>query len=338
MNTGSGGTAGTAGSGGLIIQVPTDAGITSCAAAATEAQLRPVMLAFMLDRSGSMGGLWAPSVDPLRWAPVTAALKSFFAAPSSAGISASLQFFPLTDSSNNTMVCDVTAYQTPTVLMTPLPESTAFANAIDSNPPANHGGTPTVTAFKGTIPYVQGLSSSNPGTQMAVVLVTDGEPYDCPSGKTKISLVVAEIVKLLPAIPTYVIGVGNVNNLGSLATAGGTGTPFIVDVADPVQTQQQLTDAVNLIRGSAVPCDVDIPPPPMGQTLDPGLVNVQFTPVSGAPTTFLMSADCSGDQGWRYDDPMAPTRIQLCPGACQTVKAQFGGRLEVAFGCATQVF
>jgi hypothetical protein len=293
----------------------------------------------MLDRSGSMGIYQRTDNTAKRWTPVTTAMKAFFADPSSAGISASLQFFPLTDAATNTMVCDVTAYQTPTVPMTPLPEATVFSNAIDANFPATHGGTPTLTAFNGTIPYVQGLAAANPSAQVAVVLVTDGEPYDCPNGnKTNINLVGDAIRTIAATIPTYVIGVTNVTNLGVLATAGGTGTPFIVDVADPVQTQQQFTDAVNLIRGSAVPCDVDIPPPPMGQTLDPGLVNVQYTAVSGSTTTFLQSADCSGDQGWHYDDPSAPQRILLCPGACQTVKSQFGGRLEVAFGCATQVF
>jgi hypothetical protein len=336
---------GVAGGGGLIIQ--TDGGGTSCAAAASEAQLRPVMLAFMLDRSGSMAIYGSTDNTAQRWTPVTTALKAFFADPASAGISASLQFFPLTyntaacvgNSNTNCMVCDVTAYQTPTVPMTPLPEPTVFSNAIDANFPAVHGGTPTLTAFNGTIPYVQGLVAANPSVQVAVVLVTDGEPFDCPNGKrTPIGSVATVVASIAPAIPTYVIGVSNVNNLGTLATAGGTGTPFIVDVTDPVQTQQQFTDAVNLIRGSAVPCDVDIPPPPTGQTLDPGLVNVQFTPVSGSPTIIPMSADCSGTQAWRYDDPTAPTRILLCPDACQSVKSQFGGRLEVAFGCATQIF
>jgi hypothetical protein len=312
------------------------------------------MLAFMLDRSGSMacgphvcGTKGAENNTAQRWTPVTTALKAVFADPGSTGLSASMTFFPLTKSDGTTCgtaECDPTAYGTPSVPMTALPEPTLFANAIDANFPACHPGTPMITAFEGAIPYVQGLASSDPLAQVAMVLVTDvttGEPYEvCKSlqGTAAINAVAAQLSSVAATIPTYVIGVGSVTSLQTLAQAGGTGSAYLVSITDPTLTQTEFSATIGAIRQAAVPCDVAIPPPPTGETLDPGLVNVTFTPVSGAPILFSMSSDCSGDQGWRYDDPLAPTRIELCPGACQSVKSQFGGRLDVAFGCATRVF
>jgi hypothetical protein len=135
--------------------------------------------------------------------------------------------------------------------------------------------------------------------------------------------------------PTYVIGVGNWSALDAIAVAGGTGSAFMVNVDNPEQTQRDFLAAINQIRGAALPCDLEIPPPPENETLDPTLVNVTFTPPGGSTTLFYQSADCASDLGWRYDNPDAPTRIELCPNACQTVKAGAGGKLDVAFGCAT---
>ena len=50
------------------------------------------------------------------------------------------------------------------------------------------------------------------------------------------------------------------------------------------------------------------------------------------------SADCSGD-GWYYDvDPFAdggtPTKIDLCPTTCATVRASVAQSVAVVQGCA----
>jgi hypothetical protein len=89
---------------------------------------------------------------------------------------------------------------------------------------------------------------------------------------------------------------------------------------------------------STLPCAYDIPPPPQGQSLDPELVNLAFTP-SGSTTELIpqvaSAGACSGE-GWYYDNAAAPTRILVCPATC----GQFGGTggsVDIQFGCQTIV-
>ncbi len=75
----------------------TPAGTSSpCVSSVAQAALANANLIVMFDKSGSMG-------DPLegfdaevmtKWIPVTSAMVAFFTDPNSAGVSASLQFFP----------------------------------------------------------------------------------------------------------------------------------------------------------------------------------------------------------------------------------------------------
>jgi hypothetical protein len=91
-----------------------------------------------------------------------------------------------------------------------------------------------------------------------------------------------------------------------------------------------------IIAAAPLPCDYGIPPPPSGETLDPGLVNVGYT-APGAAELLLpkvrASADCGGDAAWYYDDDSKPQKVLLCPQACTTVAA--GGSMDITFGCST---
>jgi hypothetical protein len=351
---GSAASPGSGGGGGVILDIPgPDGGLQGCTATAVEAPLRPVLLAVMLDRSGSMacgpkvcGTKGAANNTANRWTPVTSALKAFYADEGSAGLSASMTFFPLTKPVEGvvcgTAQCDAAEYGTPSVPMTALPEPTLFANAIDANFPACHEGTPMITAFEGAVPYFQGLAANDPLAHVAIVLVTDvttGEPYEsCKDmqGQPALDAVAQQLANIAATIPTYVIGVGSVTALQQLAQAGGTETAYLVSITDPAKTQTEFLATINLMRRAAVPCDVTIPAPPKGETLDPNLVNLTFTPPTGGdPVLFSMSADCTSEESWRYDNPDAPTRIELCPSTCDSVKAQYGGRIDVAFGCKT---
>lgn len=63
-----------------------------------------------------------------------------------------------------------------------------------------------------------------------------------------------------------------------------------------------------------------------------------FTPGSGAAATFLQvpaEAACGSSSAWFYDRPDAPTRITLCPHACETVRSDPDAQLEILIGCAT---
>jgi hypothetical protein len=314
----------------------------SCAAASQQAELAPVYLVFLLDESGSMGD--GENGDRMKkWDPVTSALKDFLADPASAGITASLSVFPLNKNTGMGPAekdmpadCDSKVYGVPEVAPLALPDSTTFAAAIAKLDPPNEYGTPTYPALTGTIAYAETLLKEDATRKVAIVMVTDGDPFSCKDNTIANTAKAAQAVA--DHIPTYVIGVGDsLTSLNAIAEGGGTDKAFIVKVDDPMQTPAQtrkdLLDAVNLIRGKSIACDLPIPAPPAGKKLDPDKVNVQFTPSgqSGAPLKY--GTACTGDTAWHYDDAAKPTKILLCDDTCSLVKADPMGKVDVVFGC-----
>lgn len=295
-----------------------DGGVNAqCASTTDKAQLVPVYLVFMIDRSGSMS-------QDAKWPTIVSGLESFFNDPKSSGISASVQFFK---SPNE---CDVNSYATPAVAMTALP-SPAFKTTIDTYSP--NGGTPTLPALQGAIQYAKTQEQAHPGSKVAVVLATDGIPNDCNSNVQNVSAAAAAVASTLP---TYVIGVGSqLQSLDAIATGGGTTKAFVVTTGNPAQTATDFQTALNVIRGATLSCEFKLPTPPAGRTLDIASVNVVFTPQGGAGQTLTYNQSCSGGTGWHYDDPHAPAKIVLCGSTCNTVQAATGGQIDVVTGCAT---
>jgi hypothetical protein len=276
-----------------------------------------VLLVFMFDRSGSMA-------EQSKWISCSQGLDAFFSDPNSKGLLASLQFFEQLDQ------CSVSAYQTPLVPMRPLP-SASFAQAISGVFPA--GETPTLPAIQGAIAYAQQMQAINPNGKLAVVLVTDGEPNVCNSTVQAVSAAAAAVAS---TIPTYVIGIGSVQNLDTIAAAGGTKQAFIVSTSDPAQTATDFQNALAVIKGSSVGCEYQVPTAPAGQSIDFNKVNVVYTPSGGSSETLTYNKDCSGNgQGWHYDDPTKPTRIEICGGSCTPIQADKGGQIRIELGCST---
>jgi hypothetical protein len=276
-----------------------------------------VQLVFMFDRSGSMD-------QQSKWTSCSQGLKAFFSDPNSAGLLASLQFFMQTDE------CNASAYQSPLVPMQPLP-SNSFAAAIDATSP--NGGTPTLPALQGAIAYAQQSQGINPGSKVAVVLVTDGDPNDCNSTVTDVSAAAQAVAS---TIPTYVIGIGSVASLNAIAAAGGTGQAFVVSTSNPAQTATDLETALAAIKGNTLGCEYKVPTAPTGQNVDYTKVNVIYTPASGAPETLSYNATCSGNgQGWHYDNPTTPTKIEICAASCTPIEADKGGKISIELGCDT---
>lgn len=317
-------------------------GIQECAAANQQAELSPVYLVFLLDESGSMGdGDHGDRTQ--KWDPVTAALKSFYADKDSAGIMASLTLFPLNKnkgtgpaSDKQPADCNSSVYVEPVVKPTALPNDKTFADAIAEIDPPNEYGTPTTPALTGTIEYAESLLEEDETRKVAIVMVTDGEPFSCQGNTIENTAKAAATVA--DRIPTYVIGVGKeLASLDAIAVGGGTDKAFIVALDDPEQTRKSLLDAINLIRGKSISCELDIPPPPAGKTLDPDKVDVQFSGDGKPVTSLKYGTECTGDTAWRYDDPKAPKSIQLCDATCEAVKADAKGKLDVVFGCVDRV-
>jgi uncharacterized protein YegL len=313
-----GGTPGAGDSDAGIKTGGTPADLGKCATASATPKPIPVNLVFQFDRSGSMS-------QSSKWTACAQGLQAFFSDPKSAGLNASLSFFPQGTS------CGVGNFTTPAVTSRALPDAVAFQTAIAATGP--NGGTPTLPAEQGAIAYAQQLAQQNVGTKTAIVLVTDGEPNDCSSSATSVAAAAATVAT---TIPTYVVGVGNVANLNAIAVGGGTKQATIVNTNNATQTAQDFQKVLEAIRGLTLACEYAIPPAPAGQTFAKDNVNVVFTPTNSGPSTLSYNADCTGGTGWHYDNAAAPTKIMLCANSCSDVQADKSGKVDIVFGCATQ--
>jgi len=320
---------------------------TACATVTNGVELQPVHLAFAFDVSGSMGAGDKPYHDKaLKWDPVVSATRAFFAAPSSAGITASMTFFP---SDNKLALCNASEYTAPDVPMTMLP-SPLFSDAITKVTPGTEltpgtkvewrSGTPTVAVMKGSATFVESYRKTHEG-RYAVVLVTDGYPQSCGAADD-INLVAAEAKKALAKNQqTFVIGVANpkvagapdtVSNLHLIAAAGGTSKAVLIDTGDPTATASAFGKAVDQIRQAAVSCSIAIPATQSGADFDKRAVVVHYD--SGTKSTELSyDKSCAGSNSWHYDNADAPTEIELCKSTCDAVRADSNAKLSVDFAC-----
>lgn len=97
--------------------------------------------------------------------------------------------------------------------------------------------------------------------------------------------------------------------------------------------------ATAVVTSSRIDCELDIPEPTPGFMLSPNRLNVQITPMTGDPTRLGRARDasaCGTALGWYYDDPVAPTKVILCPASCERAQAAVdagGAAVEVQFGC-----
>ncbi|WP_437872250.1 vWA domain-containing protein [Sorangium sp. So ce363] len=312
----------------------------ACATQSAQAGLQPVYLAVAFDVSGSMGMNDRPSHSKeLKWDPVVAATKQFFKDPASAGLTASLTFFP-----GERRMCDARTYRTPDVEMTPLP-SEAFGEAIDDVTPARdedwRTSTPTAFVVDGTVTFIEAQRQENPG-KYALVLVTDGYPQRCGGDADSIEAVVERVEGARQDnVPTYVIGVanppedepGNVDNLRDIAVAGGTGKAFIIETGNPDATATAFRAAIDEIRGASVSCTVAIPAAPDGRTFDKQRVRVTYTSGGGQPKAVAYDQECASADAWRYDNPSNPTQIELCESVCGAIQSDPEASLGVDFTC-----
>lgn len=331
--TGGGGFGVLGGEGGIAGGNPGGGVTNACAADHAEAGIAPSYLVFVMDRSDSMA-------QDSKWPSCSAALTTFFANSQTSGLSASLTFLPEvqagTQSTSNspTFLCTSSSYATADVPMTALPSST-FVTTIQGQ--MLQYGTPTLAALEGAGMQAQATLQQHAGAKVAIVLATDGVPYGC-TGNTVQTVSAAAQSLAQSGILTYVIGVGPATgNLDAIAKGGGTTQAFVVPTSNPQQTEQAFLGAVQTVQGS-LGCDYGIPAPPNGDKINFQQVNVVYTPPTppGAQgMTLDYSADCSNPDGWRYDNPAAPSKIELCTLACGMAEKDAGAKVDIVFGCAT---
>jgi hypothetical protein len=103
-----------------------------------------------------------------------------------------------------------------------------------------------------------------------------------------------------------------------------------------------LADAV-IADAVPVQCEWLIPEPPVGQTLDPDMLNVKFTRGTGqTETLYGVGDDGTGVSAcppaadylaWYYDNPTSPTRVIACPDTCPVLQSDDAAEIQVQFGC-----
>ncbi len=309
----------------------------SCAATSAEANLIPVNMFIIFDKSGSMK-------DNNKWTNSTTALIDFFKDQGSAGLRVALRFFP--DDGCDDQACDIAVCSQPLVSLAPLTSSAAPADAqeqklIDAvNSKGPNGGTPMYVALGGAEQWAADYQTAHPAEKTVVVLVTDGEPNGCDENVSHIAKL-ASTTLAANGVLTYAVGLvgSNTGTMDTIAAAGGTMKGFFIGNGN---ASADLLAALKAIQGSQVACTFQMPTMgSMGETIDPNLVNVNYTPGDGSPAvTFGQVPDkaaCTAQKGgWYYDNPSKPTTITLCPTTCTSVQADQNAKIQIELGCATK--
>jgi hypothetical protein len=324
----------TADGGGLFGSVENSRCITQL----NQAEALPLDLYVLFDQSGSMS---TPADQGNRLDAIRAAFADFIGAKETSGIGVGLGYFgnqPLGQAS-----CAMADYETPAVSIGLLPaQSNALLESLASVVPT--GETPTGPAIRGACTYVQSWKTDHPGRALDLLLLTDGVPEAPISRANGCDPTLEDAVSATRAcvadadISLYVLGVGpNLDNLNQIAAAGRSGQAYLVNGTN---VQTKVLDALDAIRGTALPCSFAIPPAPEGQTLDRDRVNVVVTDVSGkkrALGNVPNSTACGVTGGWYYVPGDTSERVELCDVSCKFVKSQSnGGAIEFALGCRTQ--
>jgi hypothetical protein len=244
--------------------------------------------------------------------------------------------------------CDPASHEKPAVPIGPLPMAQRpLLRELNASTPL--GGTPMGPAVRGALATLRAHLAANPGRKAALILASDGLPSaacemnDIPAVAASMAAAFAGT----PSIPTYVIGVFaplevmmSQVQLDQLAQAGGSNKAFIL--AATADLTMRLQEALNQIRGAALACEYRIPAPTAGR-IDFSKVNVRYTGSAGPENIpYVERADrCDPTRGgWYYDTAPttgAPTRILMCDATCRRFKADQGGKVDLLFGCGTQV-
>jgi hypothetical protein len=369
-SSGSGGSAVTGGSAGSTPIIPVDAGgdadVTvdpdaACGIGSAEATLRPVSMFVTFDRSTSMVRAEPDPVTLLnRWETAALALTEFFSSPAADGLGVALRFFPddRPEVGCTQEECNVAACTEPLVPMDTLSAAVAPDDAHEAalilaveeatpmlpmNGEMAKGGTPISVALEGAAAWTASHQQDHPDQKTVILFVTDGDPAGCDERPAFIQGI-AQTALAEHDVSTYVVGLTdalgegvNQDNLNELAAAGGTEQAFFIK--DGPTAAEDLFDALDAVRGLALPCDFPLPESTKeGTEIDPGFVNVVYTAGDGTERTLTKLSEgttCADSQSWHYDNEDTPSRIVLCPSACDVISADGSAKLQILAGCLT---
>jgi len=213
--------------------------------------------------------------------------------------------------------------------------------------------TPTRDAVRSAIAQVATRTEDN----RYVILATDGAATVClgcdascaNAGKVPASesdALVADVKNALDTqgIRTFVIGVPGSqtyrSELSRVAQAGGTARAMDCTTTGPVYCHYDLTDAtvnfgallsdaLKAIGGSVLACEFAVP---TTTDFDPDKVNVRLT---GESSSTDLKRDPKESNGWNYSQD--GKTIRLFGGACDAAKQVKSGKIDIVYGCPTQV-
>jgi hypothetical protein len=222
-----------------------------------------------------------------------------------------------------------------------------------------NGWTPTHGAYRHALETFL-LPADLPG-QKFMLLITDGAPtltLECVSaegggfgagGPTPVDSepIVEEVAAAREAgVRTFLIGspgsepgrqwMSLAAIQGATAAAGCrvSGEPYChMDMTTAPDFSAALRAGLAEITGAIVSCTYDLPEPPPGETIDPDLINLIVR--TGGGEIQLVRPDDSGDcsEGWQYIND----QVVLCAETCSRVQNDPAGRLELLFGCGTEI-
>ncbi len=336
-----------------------DAGFDACSGTAHEQEVSSSLDIYMIfDRTSSMGtdceyvhGQSPPEDSKACYA--TYALGDYLInVTPTADVRLGFQFMSL-----ETEACDGTMYDTPLLPLTQLPLAANhdLVLAISDETFAGGLGTQIEPALRGIAAFT--TANATPGREMIGVLMTDGDPTEeCQQDVGELASIIADHLTTT-GLRTFVIGMDGAleDNLETLALAGGAEPhdDWCGSVDAPCHywnvgdgSGDAIASALQAIIGQAIPlpCSygIDGLTPPSGETIDYGKVNVTLTDTTNVDTTIGQvpnAAACPTDQpAWYYDNPSAPSTIELCPMACTLVTdAVQGSRVTVVLGCEDTV-
>ena len=326
----------------------------ACAGWSAEPETQPAVLQLVVDTSLSMNespnGRRARNSDPTKWEITRDALKEVVATlPEELAIG--LFFYPNmpTEGSSSPRPLSACVNVEEGIPVAPLNDQhrELIIDALDDQEP--DGWTPTHGAYLHALESSL-LPSDYPGEKY-LLLITDGAPTltiacegEQSGGQAEpvdTDPIVAEVATARSAgVRTFLIGspgsepgrawMSQAAIQGATARAGCQvdGAPYChMDMTATPDFGAALRAGLNQITGE-ISCTYDIPEPPMGETIDPALVNLIVTTSTG--TAQLVLPDSSGDcsEGWQ----LVGDQIVLCEGTCSRAQSD-GASIELLFGC-----
>jgi hypothetical protein len=325
----------------------------ACAGWSAEPETQPAVLQLVVDTSLSMNespnGRGGRNADT-KWEITRDALKEVIGAlPEDLAIG--LFFYPnmSTEGSATPRPLEACVNTSEGIPVAPLADAqrARLIDALDEQEP--DGWTPTHGAYQHSL-ETSLLPSSYPG-QKYLLLITDGAPTLTLTCEGDIGSnspdpvdpepIIDEVARARRAgVRTFLIGspgsepgrpwMSEAALQGATARAGChlDGDPYChMDMTTAPDFGAALRAGLNQVTGE-ISCTYDIPEPPMGETIDPALVNLIVTTSTGSSQLVLPDAmgDCS--EGWQ----LLGNQVVLCDGTCSRVQAD-GASLRLLFGC-----